>query len=1688
MKNPDRIVIEASTTPTAPARRALKRRMPAPLVLEQRIMFDGAAVDTAVGAKVAAEHAAADNAAAERAAAEKAAAVVKAPAAVAAPGEQARHEIVFIEDNVTNLQQLVAGVRDGVEVVVLDHTRDGLQQMLAALKGHAPVDAIHLVTHGSAGQIELGSTISGANIEQYRDQFAQLGQSLTANGDLLIYGCDVAEGKAGLAFVDRLAELTHADVAASTDITGSAAFHGNWTLEAQHGAIETAALALDRAGWQGELAVQTVYDANWQELNFNGATSVSGSGNGKSTGDVMRFSNVITINGQAIDAIVTTTVDRATFDVYDDASGNPSTETKYLQPNMNVTSAGGGVNFTIAFYKAGTYTGANTGTAVTLQNVAINSYDIDTSSNSGSDRQYQVFSGFARYELSTATLLVPTVQSDGSVIFLYTTNNPAPNNAIYADGYRVKVYYDSLSSINVKSGVNGAGGNAYFALDFSVGPSWTGSTNIVNTPAAKLSYSTTNFVEATANDGSFTMTSTITLANSGSNTFSGSDGAALSDVTFSNKPAGLTAEVTRTSATTATLKFTGNASAHANANDISNFGVSFGNGAFSGIAASAVTGSARADIVLDFKDNNPPTASGTTFTTNKDTVKAGTLPAATDADGDTVTYAKATDPAHGAVVVNANGTYTYTPTANYNGADSFSYTVSDGKGGSNTYTVAITVNAPPVAGNDTITLNKDTVKAGTLPAATDADGDTVTYAKATNPAHGAVVVNANGTYTYTPTANYNGADSFSYTVSDGKGGSNTYTVAITVNAAPVAGNDTITLNKDTVKAGTLPAATDADGDTVTYAKATNPAHGAVIVNANGTYTYTPTANYNGADSFSYTVSDGKGGSNTYTVAITVNAAPVAGNDTITLNKDTVKAGTLPAATDADGDTVTYAKATNPAHGAVVVNANGTYTYTPTANYNGADSFSYTVSDGKGGSNTYTVAITVNAPPVAGNDTITLNKDTVKAGTLPAATDADGDTVTYAKATNPAHGAVVVNANGTYTYTPTANYNGADSFSYTVSDGKGGSNTYTVAITVNAAPVAGNDTITLNKDTVKAGTLPAATDADGDTVTYAKATNPAHGAVVVNANGTYTYTPTANYNGADSFSYTVSDGKGGSNTYTVAITVNAAPVAGNDTITLNKDTVKAGTLPAATDADGDTVTYAKATNPAHGAVVVNANGTYTYTPTANYNGADSFSYTVSDGKGGSNTYTVAITVNAPPVAGNDTITLNKDTVKAGTLPAATDADGDTVTYAKATDPAHGAVVVNANGTYTYTPTANYNGADSFSYTVSDGKGGSNTYTVAITVNAAPVAGNDTITLNKDTVKAGTLPAATDADGDTVTYAKATNPAHGAVVVNANGTYTYTPTANYNGADSFSYTVSDGKGGSNTYTVAITVNAPPVAGNDTITLNKDTVKAGTLPAATDADGDTVTYAKATNPAHGAVVVNANGTYTYTPTANYNGADSFSYTVSDGKGGSNTYTVAITVNAAPVGANDTITTNEDTVKTGTLPAATDADGDTVTYVKATDPSHGALTVNANGTYTYTPVANYNGTDSFTYSVNDGKGGSNTYTVSITVSPVNDAPVAGNDTITLNEDTVKTGTLPTATDVDGDTVTYAKATNPAHGAVVVNANGTYTYTPLADYNGADSFTYTVNDGKGGSNTDTVSITVSPINDAPVAVTTPSR
>ncbi len=357
---------------------------------------------------------------------------------------------------------------------------------------------------------------------------------------------------------------------------------------------------------------------------------------------------------------------------------------------------------------------------------------------------------------------------------------------------------------------------------------------------------------------------------------------------------------------------------------------------------------------------------------------------------------------------------------------------------------------------------------------------------------------------------------------------------------------------------------------------------------------------------------------------------------------------------------------------------------------------------------------------------------------------------------------------------------------------------------NDAPTASDDTFTTNEDTAVTGNvLTNDNDVDaGDALTASLVDGPTHGTLTLNANGSFTYTPAANYNGADSFTYTASDGTATSNTATVSLTVspvNDAPIAGDDSFTIDEDySLAAGVLSNSVDVDDDPLTVSLVDGPSHGTLTLDPDGSFTYTPAANYNGDDSFTYTASDGTATSDSATITITitpVNDAPVADNDSYSIGEDSTLTGNvLSNDVDADGDTVIATVLTGPAHGTLTLNPDGSFLYAPTTNYNGVDSFTYRASDGLATSNTALVTIVVTAindAPVANDDSVATGEDTqVTGNVLTNDTDVDGNTLTATIVSGPSHGTLILNTDGTFTYTPAANYNGTDSFTYTANDG----------------------------------------------------------------------------------------------------------------------------------------------------------------------------------------------------------------------------------------------------------------------------------------------------------
>jgi len=572
------------------------------------------------------------------------------------------------------------------------------------------------------------------------------------------------------------------------------------------------------------------------------------------------------------------------------------------------------------------------------------------------------------------------------------------------------------------------------------------------------------------------------------------------------------------------------------------------------------------------------------------------------------------------------------------------------------------------------------------------------------------------------------------------------------------------------------------------------------------------------------------------------------------------------------------------------------------------------------------------------------------------------------------------------------------------------------------------------------------------------------------------------------------GSSGSNTTsTTSVTVtkpNTRPIAYDQVVNVIEDTPKDFVL-TSSDPDGDVIEYCTiVTYPQHG-VLTGTAPNLTYTPNLNYNGTDSFTFKVCDGIFFSNTATVTFNVspvNDAPVANNQNLTTPEDTALPLTL-TATDPDGDALTFTVITQPAYG-VLTGSGANLIYTPNANYYGVDNFTFQASDGVLTSDIATITITVTPVidgAVADNLTVVTNEDTPVAIILSGSSDVEGSSLIYTIVAPPAKG-TLSGSGANVIYTPDPGYHGPDSFTYKVNDGTSDSNIATVSITVlpvNDVPVALNLVVSYTLNTPVNFVLKAV-DPDNDPLTFIVLTQPVNGALSGTAPD-LTFTPAAGFNGTTSFTFQVNDGTASSNIATVTFVlnnlINDTPVSENQTVIVIEDQSKTIVL-GATDPDAlDVLTYQIVSGPAHGSLSCTNCQSPVYTPDTHYNGPDSFTFKVNDGTVDSNIATVAITVTPVNDAPIAGNLTVIVQKNIAKPITL-SGSDVENDStgiqLTFTIVTLPLHGTLSCTDCSNPTYTPNTGYIGPDSFTYSVNDGTVDSNIATVTISVVPVNNPP--------
>ncbi len=1214
----------------------------------------------------------------------------------------------------------------------------------------------------------------------------------------------------------------------------------------------------------------------------------------------------------------------------------------------------------------------------------------------------------------------------------------------------------------------------------------------------------------------------------------------------------------------------------------------------------------------------------------------------------------------------------FTPTANYNGAASVTLLVSDlgatGSGGSksDSRTVAITVtsvNDVPDATNDSLTVAEDD---GAIPL--DVLGndsfapdfsETLVITAATQGTNGATTFTATGV-TYRPNANFNGTDSFSYSVSDGNGGVDTATVVVTVTAvndAPSAVSDVATVLQNST--GNLINVLNNDsaapdlGETLSLlAVASAPTNGTAFINGNS-ISYNPTAAYSGPDSLTYTLSDGNGGTAQGTVTIDVVAVNTRPVNTLPSQQQTLEDIAL-VFSNTGGNPISVADANNPSLTVQISVTNGVFKlggttnlttisgdnsanvtaggpisalntalnnarFTPAANYSGQATLQLISSDSNGESTASLLNLVVSAvndPPVNTglSASVTGVEDTPRTFATFSITDADvgaaqlsvsltasngtrislsstdginfapGSTDTVMSFTGPLPR---VNAaiNG-LTITPPPDFIGSSTLDIVTSDlgsnGAGGErvDSDTVTITWNSdndAPVnsvsgpqamleegllvfssstgnglsisdvdmgAGLARVTLTATNGRlflgnpgAVTMVTGTGTNETTMAFTGTLT----AVNTALNGT-SFAPNVNFAGAATLTVLTSDlgntgGSAKTDTDVIAITVNGVNDAPVNSVPgdqfLNEDTsllfstangnrvnvadVDAASLQVTLSSANGTVALGTKTNLTFQAGNGNAATTMTFTgqlanlatalntlvfvPTPNFQGLASVTVLTRDlgatgaGIAEQDEDTISILVsplNDPPDAVNDAFTVMEDAPVTvldvlGNDTFAPDV-GETLTITGVAAAPNGTVTTDGS-TLSFRPAANFSGSSVFTYTVNDGNGGSDTATVTVTITPAndpPDAVDDSFSVPQYSGATVLAVLANDTVapdvGETLLITSFVAAAHGTVVLTGGGSgLTYQPATNYTGPDAFSYTVSDGQGGSDTAQVTINVtpvDVTPVATNDTATLSEDSTLTVDVLANDTGTGNTpLTLVVETAPTHGSAVVQSDNRVLYTPQANYNGPDSFTYRITDADLDTVTATVALTITPAndlPVAVADQATTAEDVsvriVVQGNDTGAVDLP---VTVTVFTNPVRGTTIVEADGAITYAPNANYAGTDTFTYRLSDAQADQSDAVVTVTVTPVNDNPVAMGDAASTRAGaSITIDVAANDTDVDGDVLTVDSVV-PSAKATTTIVNNQVVYVPKAGQVGSDTFQYTVVDGQGGTASATVSVGV---------------
>lgn len=1166
-------------------------------------------------------------------------------------------------------------------------------------------------------------------------------------------------------------------------------------------------------------------------------------------------------------------------------------------------------------------------------------------------------------------------------------------------------------------------------------------------------------------------------------------------------------------------------------------------------------------VLFGVAQNTPISVNGNSLVLDYDGANAITI---TDASAGEISNADARAVIQSAVYQNISG-------AELTGIRTVTFQVNDGDNVSNAATAQITVigvNIPPVAVDDGVVVAFATAEDTSIviPSTTlltndsDGDGHPLTIDSVQGAVNGSVGLDGSGNAVFTPDADYYGPASFTYTITDGNFAYDTASVYLTI--APVVDAPRIDMNG--AGAGIDLALTYTENQAPVSIVATD----ASVLEVDG----------NQIDAMMITITGVRVndviGVGAMPGGIVANVSPTNATSGMTAN-GTVTIALSNAASPADYQTalrsITFSSTSD-----TPVTSDRVVTATATAGALTSQVATSVIS-----------VVAVNDAPVADDDTGYFgNEDNVltisAASVLAGDTDIEGDVLTVASVSNAFNGSVSIDGGGNLVFVPTADYSGLASFDYVVTDSNGGNDTGTVSLTV----IAVNDLTTIDLDTGSGG--------DGYTANYVE--NGA-GLAVVDASVSLTDVDDSNIENAsvvltNGFAGDVLE-VGGLPSGITAVVSPSGALSGSGTITVTLS----GT---ASLADYETALQAI---------------TYRSTADAISTSDRIINVSVNDGTNQSASVLSRITITAVndlPIAGADGIYNIFEDQTASFAPSLllandSDLDGDILTLVSVSGASNGTVSINGLGNIVFDPSSEFSGVAGFSYVISDGNGGTASGSVslnAVAVNDAPVAdlngaggGNNTSVnyvendapvalidnsislsdVDNSNLQSASLVLNNGQAGDLILAPASVGPIGisispfgsltglGSVTVTLTGsgtlaeyeaalqavTYQSISETPFAGTRSVEVRVNDGALDSVVAYASVnvtSVNDIPVAGNDgPITAIEDT--ALVIPSTTllsndiDLDGDTLVVVSVSNPSNGTVTINGSGNVVFTPTSGASGVASFDYTVSDGNGGSALASVVLSVtpvndapildlNGAGVGADfaisyiengaalslvdptisifdedDTVLESAEIVLTngfaGDVLEAPTSIGPVIINVSPVGAlsSSGTITVTLSGTastaqyeaalqaVTYRSMSETPSTIQrlVTITVNDGELDSAVANTVISVTSVNDVPVANADgSINMVEDTPLSISpallLGNDSDADSDLLSVSAVSNAVNGTVTINSFGNIIFTPANNYFGPASFDYTVSDGNGGTSLASVSLAIAAVNDAPVA------